>query len=484
MSGRSRPTTRKKLERMFGPSGPAGPSEKTQESPPNPPDSPPSKSLESLARLEQEVLGADASEEKDLSLKQRLERLVEVTSRAQSKRLTRVDERAEEHYQEFSASLEDKVGGVHVENDHGALHLVTKEFPLDHRHGNISLSRLESVSTTSFSILARGDDGLELDLTRTVFLDTETTGLAGGSGTSAFLVGVGAVEEGQFIVRQFFMRDYSEEEAMLHELANYLSDFESLVTFNGKSFDVPLLESRYVLARLPFPLSNVPHFDLLHPARNLWKARLESCRLAELEYTLLGHEREDDVPGALIPGIYFDFVRNQDASRIFRVFTHNCDDILSLAALTVQASDMIDENTPAEHPLDHYSLGRIFEKAAQPERSMQHYNRVLESGISGVARRRTLHQLALQHKRRGEIDDAVVLWKELAGNEGAESVLALEELAMVCEHHERSFECALEYCEQALTLIEDDYRLPLAFRERRREAFRHRRRRLVRRMGK
>jgi tetratricopeptide (TPR) repeat protein len=143
---------------------------------------------------------------------------------------------------------------------------------------------------------------------------------------------------------------------------------------------------------------------------------------------------------------------------------------------------MIDETTPAEHPLDHYSLGRIFEKAAQPERSIEHYTRVLESGISGFARRRTLHQLALQHKRRGEIDDAVTMWKELACNEGTEAVLALEELAMVCEHHEKRFERALEYCEQALTLIEDDYRLPLAFRERRREAFHHRRRRLERRL--
>ncbi len=478
MSGRARPTTRKKLERMFGSS------EKKKDSSSRPSDSPPSKSLESLNRLEQEVLGDKASENGDLSLKQRLERLVEVTSRAQSKRLSRIDEQAEEDFQESSASLDEKVGGVQVENDHGALYLVTKEFPLDHWHGKIGLSRLETVSTSSFSILARGDDELQLDLTRTVFLDTETTGLAGGSGTSAFLVGIGYVEKGHFIVRQFFMRDYAEEKAMLHELAKHLSGFESLVTFNGKSFDVPLLETRYVLARLDFPMSEVPHFDLLHPARNLWKARLESCRLAELEYALLGHEREDDVPGALIPGLYFDFVRTRDASRIFRVFTHNCDDILSLAALTVQASDLIDETTPAEHPLDHYSLGRIFEKAAQPERSIEHYNRVLESGISGLARRRTLHQLALQHKRRGEVDEAVVLWKELADQEGTESVLALEELAMVCEHHERSFARAFEYCEQAINIIEDDYRLPLAFRERRREAFRHRQRRLARRMGK
>jgi tetratricopeptide (TPR) repeat protein len=280
------------------------------------------------------------------------------------------------------------------------------------------------------------------------------------------------------------MRDYAEEEAMLHELASSLAVFDSLVTFNGKSFDVPLLESRYVLARLRFPLSEVPHFDLLHPARNLWKARLESCRLTELEYVLLGHEREDDVPGELIPSLYFDYVRTKDASRIHKVFSHNCHDILSLAALTIRASEMLDEGAETESPLDDYSLGRIFERAELSERSVQHYLRVIESGIGGTARRRSLRQLASHYKRRGEVEEALGLWKDLTVEDGPEAIQACEELAMVHEHRHKDFSKALEICDQALERIEHDYYLPLRFRERSLEAFQHRRRRLERKLNK
>jgi uncharacterized protein YprB with RNaseH-like and TPR domain len=346
----------------------------------------------------------------------------------------------------------------------------------------MSLSRLQFVPSSSFSVLARGDEGLELDLSRAVFLDTETTGLAGGSGTCAFLIGLGYLEDDSFVVRQLFMRDYPEEEAMLHELTDALSRFESLVTFNGKSFDVPLLESRLILSRFRFGISELPHFDLLHPARSLWKARLESCRLTDLEYVLLNLERDEDVPSELIPSVYFDYVRSGDASRVVRVFNHNCDDILSLVALTVRAAEMLEEDAPPEHPLDDYSLGRLFERAALPDRSMLHYTRAVENGLSGAARRRTLRQLALELKRRAQWEESIAIWKELAGEEEPEAIEALEELAMHSEHREHDLPAALDYCLEALSRVEDDARLPLDRRVRWRAAFQHRRRRLERRM--
>ena len=430
-----------------------------------------------LLRLENELLGERGEAGEALTVKERLERLVAAASRSRPKSLHALDEGEKQ-----IVALDEVLNGHGMENDHGQFYTIDYEYPFEYCHGHTDLSRLKSVPSSSLSVLARGSDDLDLDLTRTVFLDTETTGLSGGSGTCAFLVGIGFVEGELFRVRQFFMRDYSEEEAMLHELAEALSDFESLVSFNGKSFDVPLLESRYVLARQRFPLSEVPHFDLLHPARNLWKARLESCRLTELECVLLGHEREDDVPGELIPGLYFDYVRSQDASRIHKVFSHNCHDILSLAALTIRASDMLDENSEAEDPLDDYSLGRIFERAELPERSIQHYQRVLDSGVGGTARRCSLRQLAYHHKRRGEIEDALALWKDLVVEDGAEAVQACEELAMVHEHREKDPRTALEFCDKALERIEEDYHLPFGFRERYREAFQHRRRRLERKL--
>jgi uncharacterized protein YprB with RNaseH-like and TPR domain len=469
----SRTSTRKKLERLLGTSD-----RKTDE-PSLPTRSPTSGSAgnEPLYHLERELLGEDASHESGLSVKERLERLVELTGRAKPKRLYDRED-GERHV----VSLEEVSNGRSVVNDRGEFYQIDHEFPLDHWHGKVALSRLRAASSSNFSFLARGE--LDLDLTRTVFLDTETTGLAGGSGTCAFLVGIGYIEDDSFRVRQLFMRDYAEEEAMLHELTELLSRFRSLVTFNGKSFDIPLLESRYILSRLRFPLSEVPHFDLLHPARNLWKARLDSCRLAELEHILLGHEREDDVPGELIPSLYFDYVRSKNASRIFRVFTHNCHDILSLAALTVRALEMLDEEASPEHPLDDFSLGRIFERASQSERSIKHYSRAVKGGVGGAARRRALRQWADQHKRRGEVAEALTLWKELTEEEGPEAIPAFEELAMVLEHRDHDFSGAVEYCEQALSRIEEDFRLPLPLSERWRDAFLHRRRRLERKIGR
>lgn len=431
---------------------------------------------ESLYRLEREMLGQVAEEDGALSVKERLERLVAATHQAgaeQRRQAQPVEVRR-------IVSLDEVLEGRRVENERGAFYQVEHRFPLDHWHGSVSLSRLKVVSPSAFSVLAKGDESLELDLTRAVFLDTETTGLSGGSGTAAFLIGLGYIQDESFVVRQLFMRDYPEEEAMLHELVTALGGFESLVTFNGKSFDLPLLESRLVLSRLRFALAELPHFDLLHPARSLWKARLESCRLTDLEYVLLDLERDEDVPGELIPSLYFDYLRTRDASRVFRVFTHNRYDIVSLAALTVRASEMLQEGVSPEHPIDDYSLGRLFERAALTERSILHYSRAVESGVSGKARRRSLRQLAQQLKRRQQWEECSSVWKELTSEDGPEAIEAIEELAKYLEHRQRDLAGALDHCRQAISRLEEDVRLPLAFRERWREAFRHRLRRLER----
>lgn len=422
------------------------------------------------------MLGQVAEEDGALSVKERLERLVAATHQAGAERRRQ----AQPVEVRRIVSLDEVLEGRRVENERGAFYQVEHRFPLDHWHGSVSLSRLKVVSPSAFSVLAKGDESLELDLTRAVFLDTETTGLSGGSGTAAFLIGLGYIQDESFVVRQLFMRDYPEEEAMLHELVTALGGFESLVTFNGKSFDLPLLESRLVLSRLRFALAELPHFDLLHPARSLWKARLESCRLTDLEYVLLDLERDEDVPGELIPSLYFDYLRTRDASRVFRVFTHNRYDIVSLAALTVRASEMLQEGVSPEHPIDDYSLGRLFERAALTERSILHYSRAVESGVSGKARRRSLRQLAQQLKRRQQWEECSSVWKELTSEDGPEAIEAIEELAKYLEHRQRDLAGALDHCRQAILRLEEDVRLPLAFRERWREAFRHRLRRLER----
>jgi len=246
-------------------------------------------------------------------------------------------------------------------------------------------------------------------------------------------------------VRQYFMRDYHEEAALLHGLAQDLARFRHLVTFNGKMFDVPLLEARYRLNRARFPLQDVPHLDLLHPARRLWKARLESCRLQSLEVALLGLRRHDDVPGELIPQLYFDYVRRRDARALLKVFQHNTTDVVSLAALSVLACQWV-EGELAENPLDVFSLGRVLERAARHERSEQSFRRALDSGSARV-RVPALLKLGARAKRDGRFGEAAELW-ERAAREG--DWFALRELAVHHEHRTRDLARALELVERAL----------------------------------
>ncbi|HSF14493.1 MAG TPA: ribonuclease H-like domain-containing protein [Vicinamibacteria bacterium] len=453
-------TTRQRLERLFP--------ERTRQP----------KRDDSLGELERELLGNHADPGHELSLKERLERLVAVAAtrpRVERPASTRLVERE-------IVALERAIEGNVITNDAGSFYCVDRHLPLDHHHGRMELRRLEDVSPSAFSVLARDSDELAIDLEKALFVDTETTGLAGGSGTYAFLIGLGFIQDGAFVVRQLFMRSYEDEAAMLAFFARMLADYDVLVSYNGKSFDVPLLESRFVLSRQSVDFTEILHFDLLHPARSLWKARFESCRLAELESLLLGLERENDVSGYLIPDIYFRFVRTGDASRLPYVFRHNHDDILSLAALTVAACDMLDEDSVPDHPLDDFSLGRLFARAGDAERSERHYVRAVESGLGGHARRRSLRGLAELHKRRGEWDEARRLWQELAEEGGADGLVALKELAMDAEHRARDLESALWHCRRALESLESGLELPPGVRQRWRDELGHRRRRLERRL--
>src|SRR5262249_23063626 len=260
------------------------------------------------------------------------------------------------------------------------------------RHGDVPLSRIACLDPATIPILT-GEPELEgFDLNEAVFLDTETTGLAGGAGTAAFLIGVGYVPGSRFVVRQYFMRDYHEEGALLEALDQELRRFKRIVTFNGKMFDVPLLDARFRLNRGRFPLTDAPHLDLLHPARRLWKLRLDSCRLQSLEVELLGLRRVGDISGDQIPTIYFDWVRRQDARALARVFEQNRQDILSLAALAVLACRWVDEGQ-AEDPRDIFSLARVLERAHLFERCQQEYRRTLTLD-SGPLRGPALMRLA------------------------------------------------------------------------------------------
>jgi len=319
------------------------------------------------------------------------------------------------------------------------------------------------VSDVSLELLSRGRDETLSKRTRAaladpskwLFLDTETTGLAGGTGTYAFLIGLAWWDAGALQVEQFFMRDFGDEHAILHEVASHLAERPVLVTFNGKSFDWPLLENRFTMTRsIPVPRL-AAHLDLLHPARALWKFRLGSVRLVELERHVLdtarlGWHREEDVLAALIPQHYFDYLRGGPAEPLAAVVRHNQMDLRGLAALVGKIDALLRSDNIAEaESLDLFGLSRYLQRRGDSQRAHSACTQAIDRGLpteyDGQARR----ELALMAKRRGEHEQAAKLWHELAAD-ASTGIYACVQLAIYYERRAKRLESALEFARLAL----------------------------------
>ena len=307
--------------------------------------------------------------------------------------------------------------------------------PLDDRHADELLEAGLTASTSSLAALA-GDPALAgMDLERTAFLDTETTGLAGGAGTYAFLIGIGRLEGGCFHVRQFFMRHPGEEQAQLAAVAEWLEGCSALVTFNGRSFDMPLLASRCTVhRRRPF-LDGAPHLDLLPAARRVWRRRLDSCSLTSLEREIFSTHRQDDVPGWLIPYRYFRYQQDGDARPLVGIFHHNLLDILTMVSLTARLARawQAPEDT-LDHGLDWLSLARRYELSGDPARAIAACEGALTRGLTPAEADEARQQLALIARRSGDWQRATGIWRELAAEAQPRRLYPFEELAKYWEH--------------------------------------------------
>jgi uncharacterized protein len=278
------------------------------------------------------------------------------------------------------------------------------------------------------------------------FLDTETTGLSGGLGTCAFLVGVGRITKEGFRVRQFFMRSYTEEASLLDALSRYLRKFQVLITYNGASFDQPLLESRYRLNRAASPFTRLPHLDLLHSARRLWKLRFDSCRLVDLENQILGFERTGDIPGAMIPYVYFEYLRTKWIERLVPVFHHNALDILTLACLTGIVPNAFKDESSRTNGAELTGIARWLMEAGETDRALPLFRRAVDSGLRDDLLFRTLWDIA-------KLDQAGAqeIWTDLASSRNPYRVKALTALAKRAEHAEKDYAKALEFTRNALS---------------------------------
>jgi uncharacterized protein YprB with RNaseH-like and TPR domain len=352
--------------------------------------------------------------------------------------------------------IEDVVPGSLQRTPHGDAFVVERQYPLGHRQGRYPLAaEVPPPVIAQWACdprLARaGTDAI-------VFLDTETTGLARGAGTYAFLICVGRFEAHGFRLLQFFMRDPAEESAMLAALSRALFPGDVLVTFNGKTFDVPLLNARYVLSACAggagsSPVVDRPHLDLLPLARRLWRDRLPSRALSYLEEHILGVERtEEDVPGWMIPELYFDYLRSGDGRPLERVFYHNAMDVLSLATLLHHVGEILQDplNSDQVHTLDLVAMAKLFEDLGHLDTAVALYRQGLGHDLPEGLYWRAVRRLSSAYKRRGEWAAAVGLWHE-AARDG--QLYAHLQLAKYYEHQERNYPGAAWWTQLALDRV-------------------------------
>jgi hypothetical protein len=416
------------------------------------------------------------------------------------------------------ATLYDTLPGREVVTALGAFQLIEIRHAAEAAHGTVSLSAYLNQSPAIAAQIARDDALAAVALRDLAFLDTETTGLAGGAGTLAFMVGVGVWEGNAFVVRQYFLRHPGEEEAMLHALADLVAPRAGWVTFNGKAFDVPLLQGRLILNHLRGAFGAKPHLDLLTPARRLYQHRLPSCRLGELERALLGLTRDQaDVPGEMIPALYQNYLRTGDPGDMHRIFYHNALDVLAMVALGAHLLDVF--GTPlsssmseAQRPKSGESQSRITNSQAGPtvhspqsdkprspipnpqspatllRLALWHddndrlteaetaYRMVLHGPLDLEDRRVALMRYAALLKRLDRRAEAAPLWEQWAAFTLDETE-PLIELAKYHEWHTRDVPLARRWAERALAIAEGQP--PGWRRDAALDALRHRAARLV-----
>jgi len=365
---------------------------------------------------------------------------------------------------------------------HGDIFYVETVYKADLQIGRTSLRPTGSMEI--ISTWAREPSISNLALEKFAFIDTETTGLSGGAGTYTFLIGVGRFEGDVFRLVQFFLSNPAEEMAQLAALEEFLALCEVVVSFNGKSFDVPLINNRYIINRCPPPLENSPQLDLLHLARRLWKSRLPSRTLGDLEVKILGTKRsEQDVPGWMVPNLYYDYLHTGDARPLRGVFYHNEVDVVSLAALLSHMIPMVETPlvTTIEFGSDIIAVGKLHADLGFLDQAVEIYRKGLEkSNKSDDGYWKAIEQLGFIHKKRGDFTNAKTLWKQAAR---CGYIYAHEELAKVYEHKERNLKKALLWTEKAMAIV-----LSETFPNYEREAWEasliHRKKRLVRKISR
>ncbi|MBN1615307.1 MAG: ribonuclease H-like domain-containing protein [Deltaproteobacteria bacterium] len=365
--------------------------------------------------------------------------------------------------------------GEEQSNAYGNFFLSQRHHDGSHNHGGRSIREFRKSDMKMAALLARSPQLAEFGIADGLFLDVETTGLSGGTGTIAFLIGLGWFDGEGFVTGQIFARDFSEERAALAYLQQISSEKRFLVTFNGKAFDVNILAARFVMNRLSDTLSAIPHLDLLHPCRRLLGHRLENCRLMTIEEAVVGLRRNGDIPGSEIPERYFNWLRFRDEGLLTDVFEHNRLDVISMAALTFHLTKVLGPDPMAvrAHHRDLQAAARfMIERRHMPE-ARRILRDLITAGNRSV-RRDARRALSLLEKRTNHWQEAIALWRAML-QEDPDDFFALEELAKWYEHRCRDIE-------RAVSLVGDAVIRQACKSESESKSFSHRLRRLTKKM--
>ena len=328
----------------------------------------------------------------------------------------------------------------------GGLIVKTSRLPLDGRIYALPPAGLRRI----------GWSGRAFDIRECLFLDTETTGLSGGAGTVAFLVGLGYVDGNAFVVEQLMLRDYADEPALIDLLSRRMERFGCVCTFNGARFDMPLLEARFTMCRMRDRWRELENLDLLYPARRLWKLRIGSCRLSRIEEIILGAPRADDLPGSEVPPRFFQFLKSGDESLLDDIVRHNCQDIATLAALLIRLCELNDRPELLQDQRDQFSMGKALERQGElkPAREMYRVSAIPRPAgtltgltgerVSGMANWRLYHI----HRRSGDWDAARRVLEQMLNRRQMQGAVCVE-LSKLYEHRLKDLSLALEYAQRA-----------------------------------
>lgn len=381
------------------------------------------------------------------------------------------------------------LGGAVVEHAEGAVIVVEREYRAGMSHGRLPIGDITAIineAVDALGLMARawpaaaGIAEARSTDSPLLFIDLETTGLFGGAGTQAFLIGCAAIDADAIRIRQFLLPGFEHERAVLAELKTWAASHGAIVSYNGRTFDVPLVETRFMFHRLPCPLDGLPHLDMLHAARRLWRRRPatagpdpddESCSLAVLEKHIAGVHRVGDVPGYEIPSRFFRFVRDGDARPLEAVLEHNRLDLLSLAAVLARAITLITRGPDAAATAQEaYGLARVYERAGAHDNAEASLLRTIDFarrvGVEPEVHADALRRLAWLRRRARRLHDAADAWRELVSLPRCAASLrreATEALAIHHEHRSKDLDAARQH---TLELLADHSANPARVRHR------------------